>query len=133
VARALVLHERVAERPRPVVHRKGRDPVAVALELAVRVELHQLDRERRFADHRRQSGEQGAQSGGPVDAERPFTPAQAEGLEHAGEPQHVVGVEVGDEHLFELHQPDRAHELPLGSLAAVEQQPVATAPHQRGG
>jgi hypothetical protein len=41
---------------------------------------------------------------------------------------------VGDEELLELDQADRRpHELPLRALAAVEQQPVAAAPHERGG
>ena len=45
----------------------------------------------------------------------------------------MVGVEVGQEDLLQLDQPDRADELALGALAAVEQQPVAAAPHERGG
>jgi hypothetical protein len=45
----------------------------------------------------------------------------------------MVGVEVRDEELLELHEPDRPHQLPLRALAAVEQEPIATAPHERGG
>ena len=45
----------------------------------------------------------------------------------------MVGVEVGDEHLVDLEQPDRAHQLALGALAAVEQQLLAAAAQQRGG
>ena len=44
----------------------------------------------------------------------------------------MVGVEVGDEDLLELDQPDRAHQLALRPLAAVEQQAVAAAAHERG-
>jgi hypothetical protein len=44
----------------------------------------------------------------------------------------VVGVEVRDQELLELDQPDRAHQLALGPLAAVNEQAVAAAPHERG-
>ena len=41
--------------------------------------------------------------------------------------QVVVGVEVRQEDVLEVDEPDRrAQELALGSLAAVEQQPVAS-------
>jgi hypothetical protein len=43
----------------------------------------------------------------------------------------VIGVEVGDEHLGELHEADRrAQELPLGPLSAVDEDAVASAPHE---
>ena len=45
LARARILHERVAEARPAVVHVEGGDPVAVALELVVRLELVQLDAE----------------------------------------------------------------------------------------
>ncbi len=50
-----------------------------------------------------------------------------------GRPEHVVGVEVGDVDLVDLEQADRAHELALGALAAVEQQLLAAAAEQGGG
>ena len=68
---------------------------------------------------------------GPYTVSGALALAQAERLEHPRQPEHVVGVEVGEEDLLELDQPDRAHELALGALAAVEQQPVAAAPHER--
>jgi len=34
---------------------------------------------------------------------------------------------------IELDQAHRTHELPLRALAAVEQQPIAAAPHECGG
>ena len=45
----------------------------------------------------------------------------------------MVGVEVGDEELLQVDQTDRAEELALGALAAVEEQAVAAAPQERGG
>jgi hypothetical protein len=45
----------------------------------------------------------------------------------------VVGVEVRDEDLAQLDQPDsRAQHLPLRAFAAVEQQPLSPAPQQQG-
>ena len=41
-------------------------------------------------------------------------------------------MEVREEDLLELDQADRAHELALRALAAVEEQPVAAAPDERG-
>ena len=131
--RARILDEGVAERGHAVVGRVGGDPVAVALELVVGLELDQLERERHPAHDRPQGCEQAAQPRRSVDGERPFALPQRERLEHPGQAEHVVGVEVGDEDLLQLDQADRADELALGALAAVEQQPVAAAPHQRGG
>ena len=46
----------------------------------------------------------------------------------------MVGVEVGDEHLPEVDQPNRrAEELPLRPLRAVEQQPLASSSDQERG
>ena len=42
-------------------------------------------------------------------------------------------MEVRDEDLVEVDQADRAQQLALGALAAVEQQPLAAAAEQRGG
>ena len=56
---------------------------------------------------------------------------QGEGLQHARQPQPVVGVEVGDEDGVELGQPDRAQQLALGAFAAVEQQAVPPALDER--
>ena len=50
-----------------------------------------------------------------------------------GQAEHVVGVEMGDEDLVDLKQPDGAHQLALGALAAVEQQLLAPAADQGGG
>ena len=54
--------------------------------------------------------------------------AKRERLQHPGQPEVVVGVVVREEDLAQLEQPDvRAHELALGPLGAVDQQPVAAA------
>ena len=69
----------------------------------------------------------------PVHAQRLAALAQREGLQHAGQPKPVVGMEVGDEHAVQVQEPDRAQELALSAFAAVEQQPVAAAPDQHRG
>ncbi len=66
-----------------------------------------------------------------VDRQRPLAPAQVERLQQPRQPEPVVGVEVGEEHLVEVGQPDRADELALGALAAVEQDPLAAAAHEQ--
>ena len=50
-----------------------------------------------------------------------------------GQPEPVVGVEVGQEHVVELGQPHRSAQLALRALAAVEQQALAAAAHEQRG
>ena len=116
-----------------MVHPERGDPVAVALELVVRLELHELDREGHPSDHRIEQLEQARQAARPVDGERALALPQRERLQHPRQAEHVVRVEVRDEQLLELDQPDRAHQLPLRALAAVDQQAIAAAPNERGG
>ena len=83
-----------------------------------------------LADNARERAEEVAQPGRPVDGERHVAHPQREGLEHSRQAEVVVGVEVGDEDLLEVDEPDRgAQELALRSLAAVEEQAVAAAPY----
>ena len=79
-----------------------------------------------------QAAEEVAQARRPVDGQRQLALAQLERLQHPGQAEVVVGVEVREEDLLEIGQPDRrAHQLPLGSFAAVEEQPVAAAAHEQ--
>ena len=69
-----------------------------------------------------------------VQGQRQLAAAERERLQHPGQAEEVVGVEVRQEHLVELDQADvRAQELPLRALAAVEEQLLAAAPDERGG
>ena len=61
------------------------------------------------------------EAGWAVEGERTLAIAQREGLEHAGEPEPVVGVEVREEDRVDVEQPDGAHKLALGALPAVEE------------
>ena len=55
-------------------------------------------------------------------------------LEHPGQAQDVVGVEMRHEHLPEL---DQAHggpqQLALRAFGAIEEEPLASPPHEQGG
>ncbi len=93
----------------------------------------QLDLERKPADDRREHREQPPQPHRAEHSQRALACLEPVRLEHARQAEHVVGVEVGEVDLVDLDQPDRADELALGALAAVEQQPLAAAPHERGG
>ena len=77
--------------------------------------------------------EEVAKPGRPVDGERHVAHPQRERLEHPGQAEVVVGVEMRDEDVLEVDEADRrAQQLALGSLAAVEEQPVAAAPNEQG-
>ena len=56
-----------------------------------------------------------AQPARAVDGQRPLAAAQVERLEQARQAEPVVGVEVGQEHLGQLGQPDRAARAGAGS------------------
>ena len=57
--------------------------------------------------------------------------AQRERLQHPRQAEEVVGVEVGQEDVLEVGQADdRALELPLRALGAVEEELLAAAPHE---
>ena len=71
--------------------------------------------------------------GGPCTVERPLARAQVKRLEQARQAEPMVGVEMGDEHLGELGQSHRLHELALGALTAVEQDAVAATAHEHRG
>ena len=72
-----------------------------------------------------------AQPGRAVDVQRALAGAQVERLEHPDQPEPVVEVEVRDEDRVHVGQPDRAQQLLLGPLAAVEQDPVAAGAQQQ--
>ena len=68
----------------------------------------------------------------PVERERHLAPAERERLQHPGQAEEVVGVEVREEDLLEVDEADvRAQQLPLRPLAAVEEEPLAAAADER--
>ena len=107
--------------------------VAIAADLVAGLHLRDPQLVAQAAVDRAHRAEQVAQPGRAVNRQRPLAVAQVEGLEHAGQPEPVVGVKVGDEHVVELGKAGRAHELALGPLPAVEEQAIAAAAHEHGG
>ena len=79
-----------------------------------------------LADGRTVTPEQVDESPRAVDLERDLASTQGERLEHPRQAEDVIGVEVRDEDLAQLDQPDDGtQQLPLGSLRAVEEQALA--------
>ncbi len=129
-----VLDERVAHRRDTVLDREDEDAIAVALERLARPQLVDLDWVAQLAEDAAERAVQVVQTRRPVDGEPLVALAQREGLEHARQPEVVIGVKVRDEDLVQVGQADRrAHQLPLGSLGAVEEQPFAAAAHEQRG
>ena len=80
---------------------------------------------------RRSVVEEVAEPRRPVDRERHVAVAERERLQHPRQAEVVVGVEVREEDLAQIDEADRrAQELALRALAAVEEQPLAAAPHE---
>ena len=68
-----------------------------------------------------------------MDPQWPLAAAKIERLQQSRQTQPMICMEVGQEHLRQLGQPDRADELALRALAAVDQDPVSAATHKEGG
>ncbi len=84
----------------------------------------------RVADHPLEQRDHALQALGAVYRDGLLAAPELPGLEHAGQAQVVIGVQVGQQHGGDLIDADaRAHELTLGAFAAIHQQPL-TAPLQ---
>ena len=130
--RPLVLHEPVSDGVDVVVDLEAVDDVAVPLEPSSRLELDELYGVRESPEDPPQRDEQLLEPARPVDRQRDLAAAERERLQHAREPEVVVRVVVGQEDLLEVDQPQVAtQQLPLRPLGAVDEQPVAAAPHER--
>ncbi len=108
-----------------VAHGDGGDAIAVARDRLGRLQLGDAEPIARAPVDEAHLLHERRQPRRPVDLSGALAFAQREGLEHAGQPQPVVGVEVCDEHAVDIAQADRADQLALRALAAVEQQAVA--------
>ena len=129
-----MLDERVADGADAVVDGEGDQPVAVALQRVARCELDDVEPVRETSEDAAQVAEEPACTRRPVHGDRQLAAAQSERLEHSGQAEEVVGVEVGEEHLLEVDEPDvGAQELPLRALGAVDEEPLAAAPDQGRG
>ena len=113
---------------------KRHQAVVVAGERVAGTELPELVPVGELAEDPAQRVEQVDEPRRAVDRDRHLAPAQRERLEHAGQPEVVVGVVVGQEDLAEVDQPERrAEHLALGALGAVEEQAFAPAPDEQRG
>ena len=113
-------------------HGKRREAVAVALEDVTRLELDEANLVRQLPDDALERAHQVGQPARPVEHEGKLAAPQREGLQQTGQAEHVVGVEVGDEDLGQIDEPNRrTEELPLGAFGAVEEQAVAAAPDEQ--
>ena len=104
-----------------------------ARSVVARRQLDDLDRVGQPAEDRAAATpSSSSQPARPVDGQRQLAAAQRERLQHPGQPEEVVGVEVRQEDLVQVDEADvGAQQLALRALAAVEQQAVAAAPHER--
>ena len=131
-SRPLVLPQRVADRRRPVSDGEGLDAVVLEGDRLVRAELDDLERVRDPPDDHAQCAEQRARSARPEHGDRDLAPAQPERLQHAREPEHVIGVEMRQEDVLEVDEPDVGSEkLPLRPFAAVDEKAIPAAPDER--
>ena len=131
-SRPLVLEQCVADGVASVQDREDVEHVAVAREAVAGPQLDQRVLVGELAKDPAQVGEQRSQAGRPVDRDRLLAPAHRERLQHAREPEIVVGVVVREEDLAQVDEPHRrGQELSLRSLAAVEEQPLAAAPYEQ--
>jgi hypothetical protein len=129
--RPRVLEQRVAERGAAMAHGERDDLQVVAAHRLVGLEVADRQAVARAAVDRPQALEQRGRAGRPVDGERLLAVAQLEGLQHARQPEPVVGVQVGEKDVGQVGEPDGAHELALRALAAVDEDALAAAPHEQ--
>ena len=123
-SRPLVLDERVADRRDTVRDGEGAQAVVVADQLVALPELFQLHGVGELPEDAPERIEEVAEAGRAVDRDRHLPPTHRECLQHPGQPEVVVRVVVREEDLPDVDQPHaRAQKLPLGPLAAIEEEP----------
>ena len=126
------LNERVPVRGDSMGHREDEDSVVAAVESVAVPKLDELERIGELSEDALETAEEIPEARGTVDGERDLPATERERLQHARQAQIVIGVIVREQDLGQLHQPDRRpEELALGALAAIDQEPLASAPHER--
>ena len=104
--------------------------VTVALQHVAGLKLDQPQVEGHSPGSPQRKHHQLAQALGSVDRERPLAPTKVERLQKSGQAKPVIGMEVSQEYLCQLGQANRADELSLGALTAVDEDPVAATTHE---
>ncbi len=112
---------------------EGLDHVVVAADGLAGLELGDRERVGQPPEHEARLVQQLTRAGRAVDRQRLIAFAQGERLEHAGQAEPVVGVEVREEDRVEVGQAAAAHQLALGALTAVEEDAVAAAAQEQPG
>ena len=128
----VVLDEHVANGRAAVARRERLQPVAVEPQRLVDVELLDLQRVAEAPEGRLDPLEHAPQPGMSEELERTVAIAEVVGLEQTRQAEPMVGVQVRDEDRVDLGQTDGAHELALGALAAIDEDPVAASTEQGG-
>src|SRR5436309_4038791 len=97
--------------------------ILAAVDLSAGRELLGSDREaRREMPEGEQFGHEPLDAPRPLDFERHLASVHGHALDHAGQSEEMVSVEMGEEDAGDLHETEAAqHELPLRPFAAVEQ------------
>ena len=128
-ALALLFDERVADRSGVVIGRERPDLVVVGRQ-GDPARIDGVDADREFGPAAG-DGDEGLDlapgAGGDVDGDGVGPLVEVHRLQQAGDAEDVVAVEVRDEDVADAEAGAEPHHLPLGTLAAVEQQAVAFA------
>jgi hypothetical protein len=130
MSRAIVLVDNKPEGASAVIDVECADAVALEAELFAGLEFIEIDLERQAPDRAGELVHHAFEPGRPVDRDWDFTPPKRKSLQHSRDSEYVIGVKVRDEDVFEVAQADGFDQLALRSFAAVEQQLIASAPHQ---
>ena len=124
--RARFLDERVAVGRDAVLHGERLDLVVGPLDGASRTELDERELVTQPPEHAAEDSEQILEPRGPVDGQRNLAPPESERLQHPRQAEVMVRVVVREEDLRQLDEPHGGpKQLSLGSLAAVDEDPLA--------
>src|SRR6476661_1710911 len=117
-----VLGQRVPHRIGAVVGLEHHDVVLVPAQAVAGPDLDHGDRELVPLDPEAQrGGEDSLRAARPVERHRRGPVLESHGPDQADDAEHVVGVEVAEEHFGEREPDAVPHHLALGALAAIEQ------------
>ena len=114
-------------------HRDGGDFVSIALEHIAGRELDQLQLKAHPSGGAQRQRHELLETRWAVDRKWALARTEIERLQQPGQPEPMIGVEVGEEYLGEIRESHRPDQLSLGPLTAVEQDPVAAAADEHRG
>jgi len=131
-ARPRLLDERVSLGQNAVARLEHDDPVVASSQGIPGLKLDELEREGQPSEDPLESAHEILQPRRAVNRQRQLPAAKGEGLQHPGEAEVVISVIVGEKDGRNLDQADaRTQELPLRTLATVDEKPLATPADER--